>query len=164
MSEATSRNEHCGLSRRDLALSLAKASLLFVTSVGAGAQSSSEDLDFLHGLDEYENIRRMLPDYMKQKAQALIELRKHSLDLSGPDALHQRGRFVRERILHAIGGLPQRTPLNARTTGTLERDGYRVEKVIFESQPEFYVTANLYLPASGYPPYPAVMKSLRRSP
>ncbi len=64
-------------------------------------------------------------------------------------------------MLRALGGLPtQRTPLNARTTAVLDRDGYRIEKVIFESQPRFYVVANLYLPKTGKPPYPAVLYPL----
>src|SRR5690606_10957080 len=60
----------------------------------------------------------------------------------------------------AIGGLPPGdTPLNARVTGTIEREGYTVEKVLLESQPGFIVTAALFLPASGEyePPYPAVL-------
>jgi cephalosporin-C deacetylase-like acetyl esterase len=132
--------------------------LCFVGASSCLAQAdSSEDLDFLHGLDEYANIRRMLPDYMEREGQALVESRKRSLDLSTPEALMRRRQFVREHILQAIGGLPERTPLNAKTVATLDRDGYRIEKVIFESQPKFYVTANLYLPATGQAPYPAVL-------
>jgi len=53
------------------------------------------------------------------------------------------------RLREALGlePLPPRTPLNARVVGTLSRDGYRVERLIFESRPGFPVTANLYLPA-----------------
>jgi cephalosporin-C deacetylase-like acetyl esterase len=53
--------------------------------------------------------------------------------------------------------LPERTPLNARVAGTLNRDGYRIEKIVFESQPGLYVTANLYLPATGKGPFPAIL-------
>lgn len=57
-----------------------------------------------------------------------------------------------------IGGLPDvRTPLNERTISGFERQGYRVEKVVFESLPGFRVTANLYLPTTGQGPYPAVL-------
>ncbi len=122
--------------------------------------SEADDLDFLHGLSEYEQIRRMLPDYMEREAQTLISGRQHSLDVSTPEALARRRAYVRERILHEIGGLPDRTPLNAHTVDTLQRDGYRIEKVIFESQPHFYVTANLYLPATGDGPFPAVLYPL----
>ncbi|HZU25969.1 MAG TPA: acetylxylan esterase [Bryobacteraceae bacterium] len=123
-------------------------------------EPAAEQLDFLHGLDEYENIHRMLPDYMQQRGEALVRARKQSLAITTPEALAARRQFVREHILEAIGGLPQRTPLNARTVATLQRDGYRIEKIIFESQPKFYVTANLYLPASGHAPYPAVLYPL----
>jgi dienelactone hydrolase len=54
---------------------------------------------------------------------------------------------VRERIAKAFAPMPtKKTPLNAKVVGILDRDGYTVEKVIFESRPNFHVTANLYLP------------------
>ena len=122
--------------------------------------SEGDELDFLHGLSEYEQIRHMLPEYMGREAQSLIRERQRSLNVSTPEALARRRSYVREHILHAIGGLPDRTPLNARTVATLQRDGYRIEKIIFESQPHFYVTANLYLPAAGQGPFPAVLYPL----
>ena len=102
----------------------------------------------------------MLPEYTQHEAQLLIDARKRSLDVSTPEALARRRAYVRENILREIGGLPERTPLNARTVATLQRDGYRIEKVIFESQPHFYVTANLYLPSSGDGPFPAILYPL----
>src|SRR5437762_5888494 len=51
----------------------------------------------------------------------------------------QRQAEIRRKMLDCIGGFPAKTPLNARITGSLERDGYRVDKVIYESQPRFYV-------------------------
>jgi cephalosporin-C deacetylase-like acetyl esterase len=53
---------------------------------------------------------------------------------------------VRAQILPLIGALPQRTPLNARFVGETQADGFRIRKVIFESQPNFFVTALLYVP------------------
>ena len=53
---------------------------------------------------------------------------------------------ARKKIGTCFGPFPERTPLNAKTTGKLERDAYTVEKVVFESRPGFYVTANLYVP------------------
>ena len=57
-----------------------------------------------------------------------------------------RQREVRTKILALIGGLPEKTPLNARTLGTTQADGFRIEKILFDSQPNFPVTALLYLP------------------
>ncbi len=65
---------------------------------------------------------------------------------------------VRRKLRACFGPLPQRTPLNARTTGTLERRHFTIEKVLYESRPGLIVTANLYLPRrSPGAPRPAVL-------
>lgn len=53
---------------------------------------------------------------------------------------------VRQRIRQCFGEEPERTPLNPRITKVTERDGYRIENLIFESRPGFPVTANVYVP------------------
>src|SRR6266567_3019556 len=59
----------------------------------------------------------------------------------------RRKHMVRARILDALGGLPDYAgPLNARVTGQIQADGYVIERVIYESLPGYYVTANLYRP------------------
>ena len=55
--------------------------------------------------------------------------------LRTPEQIHERQRYIRETVLQEIGGFPQRTPLNPKVTGTLIRDGYKVEKLIYESLP-----------------------------
>jgi hypothetical protein len=66
---------------------------------------------------------------------------------------------TRQSLINALGGFPEPTPLHARVTGTVQRDGYRVEKILFESRPNFYVTALLFLPdqARFMPPYPGIL-------
>jgi dienelactone hydrolase len=64
---------------------------------------------------------------------------------------------VREKIKTCFGPLPEKTPLNARVTGVVDRDAYRIEKVIFESRPGFLVTANLYIPKGRKFPLPGVV-------
>ena len=66
-------------------------------------------------------------------------------------------REVRMKIRKCFGPWPDKTPLNARVTGTLERDTYKIEKVIFESRPGFPVTSNLYVPKGRSFPLPAVV-------
>lgn len=78
--------------------------------------------------------------------------------LETSEGIRARQAFVRKAMVEAIGGFPaEKSPLKARVTGGFARDGYRVENVIFESQPGFRVTANLYLPTVGKAPYPAVL-------
>lgn len=64
---------------------------------------------------------------------------------------------VRKKILESFGPLPEKTPLEPRITGVVERDSYKIEKVIFQSRPGFLVTANLYIPKGRKFPLPAVV-------
>src|SRR5207248_1464742 len=56
-------------------------------------------------------------------------------------------RELRKRLLDMIGGLPtEKTPLNARTSGRIQMQGFRIEKLVFESLPGIYVAALVYAP------------------
>src|SRR2546426_5611112 len=69
----------------------------------------------------------------------------------------RRKQVVREEILQILGGLPDYNgPLHARIAGRIQAEGYAIEKVIFESLPGFFVTANLYRPNQPGR-YPAVL-------
>ncbi len=65
--------------------------------------------------------------------------------------------MVREKIRECFGPEPERGELNPRLTGVVERDAYRIEKIIFDSRPGFPVTANLYLPKNVEFPRPGVI-------
>ncbi len=97
-------------------------------------------------------------EWMNRTAQRQLDEREAAIArVRTPEEARARQTQVRARILELIGGLPDYTgPLNARVTGTLERPSYVIEKVVFESLPRFYVTANLYRPkAAGR--HPAVL-------
>ena len=66
---------------------------------------------------------------------------------------------LRRYLAEALGLDPDfsRTALNAKVTGKLQRDGYVIEKIVYETYPRFYATAYLYLPTKGDPPYPVVV-------
>ena len=79
--------------------------------------------------------------------------------LKTPENIAAYQKRLRDDVLRAIGGLPERTPLEPQVVGAILRPGYRVEKVVFQSQPKHYVTALLYLPDGRRfkPPYPGVL-------
>ena len=64
---------------------------------------------------------------------------------------------VRTKIHECFGPMPEKTPLNAKVTGILERETYRIEKVIFESRPGYMVTGNLYVPKGRQGKMPGVV-------
>jgi len=70
----------------------------------------------------------------------------------------KRKAGVREKILRLIGALPERKgPVAVKEFGAVSAEGFRVEKIAYESLPSFWVTADLYVPTSGNGPYPAVV-------
>ena len=103
----------------------------------------------------------MLNSYLDAKAEALLAARRRTVEgIATRDDLKKRQQYLRERMWADLGGQPERTPLNARTVGVLDRGDYRIEKIIFESRPHLYVTANLYLPTRGPSPHPAILYPL----
>lgn len=69
-----------------------------------------------------------------------------------------RSDALRQRVLAtlALSPLPDRTPLRAQVHGQTQMDGYRIERVTFESLPGLVVTANVYVP-DGRGPFPIVL-------
>lgn len=79
-------------------------------------------------------------------------------------------RRMRQRYVEATGigdldGFRDRTDLNARTVATVQKDGCRIEKILFESRPGVFVTGLLFLPdaAKFAPPYAAILVSCGHS-
>jgi dienelactone hydrolase len=64
---------------------------------------------------------------------------------------------VRRKLRDCYGPFPPRTPLNPRITGKVEREFYTIQKLIYESRPNYLVTANLYLPKTSRGRMPAVL-------
>ncbi len=106
----------------------------------------------------YREYARCLPDFLRDLAERAYELRNQELaKLTTTEAIRRRQQWVRKTFWGLIGGELERTPLNARTLGSFERPGYRVEKVLYESRPNLHIPANLYIPTATKPPFPGVL-------
>jgi len=100
----------------------------------------------------------MVQEYFVRQVREVYERRLARLEQLSTRADAERYvEEVREKIRRSFGPMPEKTPLNARITGVLERDEYKIEKVIFESRPGFLVTANLYVPKNRRFPLPGVV-------
>jgi cephalosporin-C deacetylase-like acetyl esterase len=110
------------------------------------------------------------PDYSRDLEKHLVRLvneararRKRIIDaIATREQTVERQKAVVSELWKMIGGPFERTPLNPRVSGVLERAGFRIEKLTFESRPGLHVTANLYVPAvSGR--HPAILGPLGHS-
>ena len=127
------------------------------TAVLCAAAARAEDLKVLAPGDLPGPPGKMVHAHLMRLAHAALDRRTAEYEkLKTPDDIAAYQQRRREFFLAALGGLPERTPLNARVVGREQCDGYRVEKVIYESQPRHYVTALMYLPQTP-PPFPGVL-------
>ena len=107
--------------------------------------------------DQNPGQDKELHRYLLDRARQHFDARRQAIAaLKTPEDIGRRQRALRAFFRESLGDLPARTPLYPRVVGTLDRDGYRVEKVIFESRPNHHVTANLYAP-DGQGPFPGVL-------
>jgi cephalosporin-C deacetylase-like acetyl esterase len=111
-----------------------------------------------------------LPDYSRDLERYLVRLSNDARErrkrvihaISTRQEVLDRQKTVVTELWKMLGGPLDRTALNSRVTGIVERPGYRIEKVTFESRPRLYVTANLYVP-SGTGRRPAILGPLGHS-
>jgi cephalosporin-C deacetylase-like acetyl esterase len=73
---------------------------------------------------------------------------------------YKRSALLQLRRSLGLDPWPERTPLNPRTVGVVERGDYKIEKIIFESQPGFLVNALLYLPKKAKFPVPGILSPI----
>ncbi len=77
-----------------------------------------------------------------------------------PNTVHEWKDYrirLRNEIIKKAGILiDHKLPLNYQETGTLKMKGYSIKKIIFQTRPGIYATANLYVP-DGKGPFPAVI-------
>ena len=86
------------------------------------------------------------------------ERRKEWSEIKTEQDLLAVQRHAEEHLLAMLGGLPsERTPLHPRITGKIQMDGFRIEKLIFESLPGVYVSALVYVPEDGNEKHPGIL-------
>ena len=141
--------------------------LLLLTAGSLCAGEASPD-PFLVMQKEVPPGRRITPylRYQVDMAWRQDELRRTRLGAIRTETeFLELQRELRRNLLEIIGGLPEeKTPLNSQITGRIQMDGYRIEKVVFESRPGFHVTGLLYLPDGAAGPRPAVLVTCGHSP
>ncbi len=116
------------------------------------------------------NVETPVPDYSRDLERYLIRLaddarerRKQVVEaISSRGGILDRQHTIVSELWKMLGGPLERTPLNPRVTGVVDRPGYRIEKLTYESRPRLYVTANLYVPA-GSGRRPAILGPLGHS-
>src|SRR5262245_56788271 len=100
-----------------------------------------EDLSVLKGWIEWSDSSNQLQHYLNRVAVTFLEERRNKIkSLDTVEDWKHRQQEVKDTLNRIIGPFPERTPLNAKVVGTVKKEGFRIEKIVFESMPNFFVT------------------------
>jgi hypothetical protein len=101
----------------------------------------------------------MLWEYTLEYIRLLDQRREERFEaLRTAEDLAKLRETVRARLSEMWGPLPaERTPLNVQNLGVIPQDDYAIERIVFESRPKFFVTANLYRPNQAAGRHPAIL-------
>ncbi len=107
--------------------------------------------------DDYHNNIRI---YLEEKAEEISKSALVNIN-SRDDWENEKGSRYAELIQSlGLNYMPlneERPDLNVTCTGKIQMDGYRIEKLYFESLPSLYVPANLYIPDNLSSLLPAIL-------
>ncbi len=146
--------------------SFSKLSIAFwiLCMCSADSSQASQTLSVLPDRINQVETGKMVRRYLLDQAEKAFLRREAAFEeLKTPAQMREHQRRMREFLRAQLGGFPERTPLQARIVARHERDGYSVERVLYQSRPGHYVTALLYLP-EGPPPYPGVLIACGHAP
>ena len=105
-------------------------------------------------------IHQPLWEYLNEEGEAALARNRRTFKSVQEFEEYRKAAVLKLRQSLGLDPWPERTKLNARVVGTVERRGYKIEKIIFESQPGFLVDALLYLPTNVTSPVPGVLSTI----
>jgi len=126
--------------------------MFLFTCLTCKVADAQEELNVLKtsegGWLEYADAGNSLYSYLERQSCDLLN--KRSAAIAGIHSLagwQDRQKNVRKILSDIVGPFPSRTPLNAKIIRVINKVGFRVEQIVYESQPGFFVTSSLYIPA-----------------
>ncbi len=125
---------------------------ILVFSFGSKA-IAQEELNVIRTKEEpwlhYTDARNALYHHLAGEAYQLLQARAKAIqDINSLPVWKQRQNSIRENLQKIVGPFQEKTPLNAQVLKVVDKDTYRVEHIVYESQPKFYVTSSLFIPKS----------------
>lgn len=89
---------------------------------------------------------RMIASYFRAEADKLAG--RVLNEVTSLDDWKRKRIELRKQLFEMLGldPMPEKTPLRATVTGTVDHEQFTVEKLHYQSRPGLYVTGNLYIP------------------
>jgi dienelactone hydrolase len=109
--------------------------------------TEEEDLHVFQQWLRWNNPGSLLINYLtKQAADCYDERDRAIAKLATKSDWMTRQKSVKDKLQELVGPFPAKTPLNPQITGTIKKDGYHIDKIIYESMPGFFVSGCIFVP------------------
>lgn len=133
--------------------------VFFVLMLQFQALHAQENLKVLQ--DQWVHFKdapNALYKHLTGEAYTILEQRDEEIGaISSLAEWKSRQEFIRQKLSKVLGPFPEKNPLNPQITRTVEKEDFKVEHVVYESQPGFYVSASLFVPKKRKGKSPAVI-------
>ena len=118
----------------------------------------AENLDVFQQWAKWNNPGSLLLNVLTKEAASLYDKRSAEVaEIKTSQEWSDRQRLVREKLQQIVGPFPEKNPLNVRIISVIKKEGYRIEKIIYESFPGYYVSGILYVPEKVKGKVPAIL-------
>ncbi|MVN92997.1 prolyl oligopeptidase family serine peptidase [Mucilaginibacter aquatilis] len=134
--------------------------LLHITSLLCHAQPEFDGIGSTRKFMAHTDAANAMYHYFARQAYGYLNDRSTQISkLSALKDWQARQERMRNKLGKAVGAFPQKQPLKPIITSTIARPGYKVENVVYQSRPGFYVTASIFIPVKGKEnePLPAIV-------
>ena len=133
--------------------------IVFLLSFQPFSLRAQEDLNVLQkNWLHFKDAPNSLYMHLSSQAYDLLEQRKEEVSrINTPEEWRERQETLKAKFEKVLGAFPEKTPLNAQIARKLTFDDFRLEHIVFESQPGFYVSSTLYIPKGVKRKAPAVI-------
>ncbi len=124
-----------------------KVAILLLLLMPMFISGQEQNLKVLNGWMQFSDVDNSLYHFYSGKVSKDLDKRESEISkLTTKSDWKARQEKVKKLFSKVVGEFPEKTPLNAKITGVIDKDNFKVEKIVFESQPNFYVTAAMYIP------------------
>ncbi len=127
-------------------------------NLGIALPPDEENLNVFQDWIRWNDPGTLLIDHLTCQAMDYYEIRDREIaKLKTRSEWMRRQAVVKHKLMEIVGPFPEKTPLNLKITGTIRKNGYRIDKIVYESMPGFYVTGCLYVPEGIEGKAPAIL-------
>src|SRR6266542_1142638 len=121
-------------------------------------KKEEENLNVFHEWIKWNNPGSLVLNHLTKQAEDYYKIRDNEIaGLKTKNDWIKRQQIVKNKLKELIGTFPRKEALNPEITGITQKEGYRIEKIIYEPVPGFYETGCLYIPDKINGKTPAIL-------